>query len=135
MWASTGSRTFAGKSADHRMEQNFEKDWHHFDKGRTIGKKGGEEGVIIADLENINGARITVEQQSDPRQGFAITFGIYGLLFHTHFKTAPEQVEQTIAWLKSTINKVFDMYEQTENSRTADWYHEHDRLVHELTID
>jgi len=113
----------------------LDKDWDHFEKGKTIGKKGSEEGIILIDLENIHGARITVEQVDSPTPRFAITFGIYGLLFHTHFKTTPEEVEQTIAWLKSTINKVFDMYEQAESSRTADWYHEHDRLVHELTID
>jgi len=44
-------------------------------------------------------------------------------------------VDASIAWLKSTINKIFDMYEQPENSRTDDWFHQHDRLVHELTID
>jgi hypothetical protein len=117
------------------MELKIEKDWYTFEKGKTIGKKGSEGGIILTDLENINGARITVEQLSDPRPGFAITFGIYGLLFHTHFKTTPEQVEQTIAWLKTTIDKVFAMYELPEDRRTDDWYHEHDRLVHELTID
>ena len=110
-------------------------DWTKFEKGRTIGKKGSEDGIILADLENIHGARITVEQIGDPSPRFAITFGIYGLLFHTHFRQRQDEVEQSIAWLKSTINKVFDMYEQAESSRTDDWYHEHDRLVHELTID
>ncbi|MDO6432905.1 hypothetical protein Q4E93_20015 [Flavitalea sp. BT771] len=113
----------------------MEKDWGIFEKGRTIGKKGSEDGIILADLENIHGARITVEQIDNPSPRFAITFGIYGLLFHTHFKRRQEEVDRTITWLQSTINKVFDMYEQSERSRTADWYHEHDRLVHELTID
>jgi len=113
----------------------LEQDWNIFEKGRTIGKKGSEDGTILTDLENIHGARITVEQIGDPSPRFAITFGIYGLLFHTHFKQRQDEVELTIAWLKSTINKVFDMYEQAESSRTDDWYHEHDRLVHELTID
>jgi len=27
------------------------------------------------------------------------------------------------------------MYELPEEQRTGEWYHEHDRLVHELTID
>lgn len=111
-----------------------EKDWHDFNKGKTIGKKGSEEGIIIADLENINGARITVERDSAAAP-FAITFGVYGLLFHTHFKSQPAQVEDTVGWLKSKINEVFDMYELPEDQRTDVWYHEHDRLVHELTID
>lgn len=121
------------------MELKIEKDpqdqdWHHFDKGKTIGKKGSEGGIITADLENIYGARITLERDA-ANAPFAITFGIYGLLFHMHFKSEQAQAEQSIAWLKTTIDKVFAMYELPEDRRTNEWYHEHDRLVHELTID
>lgn len=76
------------------MEIKIEKDWYNFDKGKTIGKKGGEEG-----------------------------------------KTLPAQVDDTVGWLKSKINEVFDMYELPEDQRDDQWYHDHDRLVHELTID
>lgn len=112
----------------------MDKDWYDFDKGKTLGRKGAEEGIIITDLENIHGARITVERDS-PTAPFVITFGIYGLLFHTHYKSLPAQVDETIAWLKSTMNKLLAMYEGSEHARTDEWYHEHDRLVHELTID
>lgn len=110
------------------------KDWHNFEKGRTIGKKGAEEGIIIIDLENINGARITVEQ-GGATAPYVITFGIYGLLFHTHFKSGPDEVQRSIRWLQTTIDKVFGMYELPEGRRDENWYHEHDKLVHELTID
>lgn len=116
------------------MEIKIEKDWYNFDKGKTIGKKGGEEGIVITDLENVHGARITVERDGATAP-FAITFGIYGLLFHTYFKTLPAQVDDTVGWLKSKINEVFDMYELPEDQRDDQWYHDHDRLVHELTID
>ena len=114
------------------MDQNT--DWYNFDKGKTIGRKGAEEGIIIADLENVHGARITVERDSATAP-FTITFGIYGLLFHTRFKSLPAEVEPTVAWLKATMDKIFAMYDQSEDTRTDEWYHEHDRLVHELTID
>jgi hypothetical protein len=116
------------------MDQNFDKGWDNFENGRTIGTKGAEEGIIIVDLENINGARITVERDGATAP-FAITFGIYGLLFHTYFKSLQTEVDDTVNWLKSKINEVFDMYELPEEQRTDEWYHEHDRLVHELTID
>ena len=112
----------------------YTQDWQTFDKGRTLGKKGSERGIIIADMENINGARITVEKDTDTAP-YAITFGIYGLMFHTHFKSTPEEVEQYLDWIRSTMHKVFALYEQDEGSRSDEWYHEHDRLVHELTID
>jgi len=116
------------------MVQNPEKDWYNFDKGSTIGKKGAEEGIIITDLENINGARITVEREGTTAP-FAITFGIYGLLFHTYFRSLQTETDEAVSWLRSKINEVFDLYELPEEQRTDEWYHEHDRLVHELTID
>ncbi len=111
-----------------------DQDWHNFEEGKTIGEKGSEEGEIVADLENVHGARITVEHNSATAP-FAITYGIYGLLFHVHYKSDPEKAGEYVAWLKARINKVFDMYEFPENHRTEEWYHRHDRLVHELTID
>jgi hypothetical protein len=116
------------------MEPSITKDWYNFDEGKTLGKKGSERGTIIADLENINGARITVEKDTE-NAPYAITFGIYGLMFHTHFKSGPEEVELYLHWVKSTMYKVFVLYDQDEKSRSDEWYHEHDRLVHELTID
>lgn len=112
----------------------YTQDWQTFDKGRTLGKKGSERGIIIADMENINGARITVERDADTAP-YAITFGIYGLMFHTHYKSTAEEVERYLNWIRSTMHKVFVLYEQDEDSRSDEWYHEHDRLVHELTID
>ena len=111
-----------------------DKHWHIFDEGKTIGSEGPEEGVVIMDLEHIEGARITAEKDS-PTAPFVITFGIYGLLFHTHFKTQARQVTDTIQWLRSKIDEVFALYELPEDQRTDEWYHKHDKLVHELTID
>jgi len=116
------------------MEPYLAKDWYNFDKGRTLGKKGAEQGIIISDMENINGARITVEKDTATAP-YAITFGIYGLMLHTHFKSTPEEVQLYLDWVRSTMHKVFALYEQDEKNRSDEWYHEHDRLVHELTID
>lgn len=111
-----------------------DKHWHTFDEGRTIGSSGEEDGIIITDIEHVHGARIVVEENS-PAGPYAISFGIYGLLFHTHFKTHFLQVNDTVQWLRSKIDAIFSMYELPEDQRTGDWYHEHDKLVHELTID
>jgi len=109
-------------------------DWYTYDEGKTIGSSGEEGGAIITDLEHIHGARIMVEQDS-PMAPFVITFGIYGLLFHTYSRTQSTQVTDTVQWLRSKINNVFTLYELPEDQRTDEWYHEHDKLVHELTID
>jgi len=112
----------------------LDQDWYNFEEGKTIGANGPEEGWIITDLENVHGARITVEKDTATAP-FAITYGIYGLLFHTHYKPDEANAGEYVAWLKARINKVFDMYELPESYRTEEWYHQHDRLVHELTID
>ena len=113
----------------------LDEDWKNVDKGRTIGRSGHEGGNVIIDVENIHGARITVEELHGDHPRFVITFGIYGLLFHTHSKTTYDLAGEYIAWLKYKINKVFDMYELPEKHRDDSWYHQHDTLVHELTID
>ena len=110
-----------------------DKDWYIFDEGKTIGNSG-EEGIIITDLEHVHGARIIVEKDGTTAP-FVITFGIYGLLFHTHFKMHAQQVADTVQWLRSKIDAIFTLYELPEDQRTDEWYHEHDKLVHELSID
>ena len=61
-----------------------ESGWSPFDDGRTIGTAGSEAGVIIADDEHGDGARITLER--DTRSApFAITCGIYGYMVHTRW--------------------------------------------------
>jgi hypothetical protein len=119
------------------MKSTIEKDkgWTGFDKGKTIGKPGHEGGIIIIDSENVHGARITVEELHDGHHPFVITYGIYGLLFHMHAKATLEMAGEYVADLKGKMNTLFEMYELREEGRTAEWYHEHDRLVHELTID
>lgn len=58
--------------------------WIEFEDGNTIGKKGSENGKILCDQENINGARITLESNVE-KTPFAVTLGIYGLAFHTKY--------------------------------------------------
>lgn len=53
--------------------------WYPFDQGATLGDKGSENGTILFDEEHVDGARITLEE--DGYQPYAITCGIYGMLF------------------------------------------------------
>ena len=61
-----------------------------FENGETIGTKGCESGTIIHDIENSNGARITLEKECGSIP-FVITIGIYGLMFHTHYESELEK--------------------------------------------
>src|SRR5690606_34632404 len=69
------------KVATALMTQLEDYNWIPFDNSKTIGTKGSEGGIIIEDLENIDGARITLEKDCG-NIPFAVTLGIYGLMFH-----------------------------------------------------
>ena len=105
--------------------------WTLFNDGKTIGSKGSEDGIIILDFENIDGARITLER--DCRDiPFAVTLGIYGLLLHTHFDSDLEIAHRFIKEAKNKINKIFEMYNVPEERRSGLWRDKHDRLINEL---
>ncbi len=105
--------------------------WQQFDNGKTIGKKGSENGKIIFDQENQDGARITLEQNANSIP-YAITLGIYGLMFHTEFlgelKSATEYIEKK----KIEIVQILKMYEVEENQRNSNWNDEHNLLLENL---
>lgn len=58
--------------------------WYPFEGGRTIGTAGSESGIILADDEHDDGARITLERDGAIAP-FAITCGIYGWMMHTRW--------------------------------------------------
>lgn len=113
------------------FEKLFGLAWSDFEDGKTIGTIGSESGTIIKDVENSNGARVTLEKVCGDIP-FAITIGIYGLLFHTHYEsdltTAHEYIENT----KFRINKIFDLYETPKDKQDEHWRSKHDRQIYEL---
>ncbi len=56
--------------------------WIPIDSGETLGQTGSEDGIILKDEEYKGLCRITLEQC--PKY-YAVTCGIYGLMFHTAF--------------------------------------------------
>ena len=105
--------------------------WKNFDSSKSIGTKGSEGGKIITDLENVEGARITLEKDCG-NIPFSVTLGIYGLMFHTHFDSDFESANSFIKKSKLKINKLFEMYNLPEKERTEFWQTKHDRIVEEL---
>jgi hypothetical protein len=105
--------------------------WKPFDNLKSIGTTGSEGGQIIDDIENIDGARITLEKNCG-NIPFAVTLGIYGLMFHTHFDSEFESANSFIKNSKLKINKVFEMHNLPEKERTELWHSKHNRLMEEL---
>jgi len=106
--------------------------WNIYNKGQTIGTMGCEGGIIILDMECIMGGRLTLEHSTSIAP-FAITFGIYSLMFHTHYcgtyTEAKEYIEKTFA----KIDEAFSLYDIPESKRDAAWAEMHDKLLVELT--
>lgn len=106
-------------------------DWSDFENGKTIGTKGSESGTIIHDIENSKGARITLEKECG-NIPFAITIGIYGLMFHTHFESDIEKSNEYVTQTKYRVNKIFDMYDISEDKRDNYWHSKHEKKINEL---
>ncbi len=113
------------------LKKIMDLDWSDFEFGKTIGTKGSENGTIIIDIENSNGARVTLEKNCG-NIPFAITIGIYGLMFHTHFESDFKMAEEYIIGSKVRINKIFDLYHVPEENRNTFWHTKHDRQINEL---
>lgn len=105
--------------------------WDRYDGGNTLGTKGSEQGIVIVDLESINGARVTLEHGAHIAP-FSITFGIYGLMFHTHFCNDREEARSYIERTLSLIDEVFMLYDIPEERRDISWNEEHNRLMDKL---
>jgi hypothetical protein len=114
------------------MNIDLEKDWKVFENGNTLGNQGSEGGTIISDFENVNGARITLEKDCG-RIPFGITFGVYGIMFHTHYESdilnANEYIDKTV----QKINELIELYNVDKENRDNMWHNSFNILMSELT--
>ncbi len=79
--------------------------WHAFGNGTSIGTKGSEGGTIVLDEEHEVGARITLEQDGQIAP-WAITCGVYGLMFHTRFFAARPTAEAEYEAMKAALDEI-----------------------------
>jgi hypothetical protein len=82
-----------------------ESGWYPFDGGRTIGAAGSESGVIVADDEHGDGARITLERDAGVAP-FAITCGIYGWMMHTRWFGDEAQARRDYDAMKHALGAI-----------------------------
>lgn len=64
---------------------------------------------------------------------FAVTFGIYRLMFHTHFCTHEAEARSYIERTMKRIEKIFLLYNIPEIQRDDSWQQHHDNLLIEFT--
>lgn len=79
--------------------------WNVFNNGLTKGTIGTENGKIIKDEEHSNGARITLEKDAN-KIPFAITCGIYSIMFHTVYVSNEADFLQKYVNMKEDIHSI-----------------------------
>lgn len=94
--------------------------WIPFDNGKTIGSKGSEGGTILLEEEHSHGARICLEENcfSAP---YAITLGVYGVMFHTDFHSDLKLSKSKYDLLKIKIELLINHISIDEEKRNEDW--------------
>ncbi|MCH2231400.1 MAG: hypothetical protein MK105_13770 [Crocinitomicaceae bacterium] len=105
--------------------------WSEYDEKESIGTTGTENGKIIKDIEHSDGARITLEKDCG-NIPFAITIGIYGLIFHTVYLSYFYEADDLIQQLKSIIEEIFNLYNCPEEQRDEEWHNKHDEFVNQI---
>ena len=105
--------------------------WSQFENGKSLGQKGSENGIIIFDIEQTLGARITIEADCD-KIPFAITLGIYGILFHTEYLGLEKEVEEYVERKIIEINDILCLTKIDELERNADWNQEYFKLIDKI---
>lgn len=105
--------------------------WYIFDNANSIGKKGSEEGIIVSDFENINGARITIEKDGQIAP-FAVTVGIYNLMFHSHFCYSEKEAISFRGKTIKRIDKVFNLLEIDEKDKNEEWKINFNKKIEEI---
>ncbi|WP_431241402.1 hypothetical protein ACQ9BO_15045 [Flavobacterium sp. P21] len=113
------------------VEIELTESWIKYENGNSIGKKGSEGGKILNDQENINGARITVEANAG-NIPFAVTFGIYGLLFHTEFFSKIETATEYFKRKKNEIDRILEMFEIPQDNQDIEWENKKDEYLEKL---
>ncbi|MCD0472474.1 hypothetical protein [Flavobacterium sp. JAS] len=113
------------------VEIELTENWIKYNNGNSIGKKGSEGGKILNDQENINGARITIEANGGSIP-FAITFGIYGLMFHTEFFSEIEIAIEYFKRKKIEIDRFLNMFEIPEDNQNTEWENKKDEYLEKL---
>ncbi|MEO8286605.1 MAG: hypothetical protein ABI670_09235 [Chloroflexota bacterium] len=75
---------------------------------QNVGHTGTENGTIMSDERNTQGAQITLERDTSTA-AFAITCGIGGWLVHTRYLSSIEVAQSAYDVMKSELQRITDL--------------------------
>lgn len=93
--------------------------WYAFEEGATLGLRGAEGGIVRADEQHDDGARITLEGEC-LRAPYAITVTVYGWAFHTRFFADEATAKQAYDVMKADLMGVLTLLSKEDDDDPAD---------------
>ncbi len=91
--------------------------WGPFANGASLGLQGSE-GLIMADDEHPDGARITLEY-NEAWPAYVITCGIYGSMMHTRFFTGEDEARREYAAMRAELAQIASLKAAQPGSETS----------------
>ena len=82
--------------------------WVPFDEGRSIGREGSEDGLVMRDEAYGSRARLTLENETFPAP-YAITCGIYGWMMHTRYFASLDEAQAAFSDMKPDIERILTL--------------------------
>jgi hypothetical protein len=93
-------------------------DWKPFNRGRSIGLKSPEGGVIVRDEEHPLGVRITLKEA---REYISISCSITGQIDHSRFFTKMSDAQNEYEVMKDELVKVAETISSARASNIKAW--------------
>lgn len=92
--------------------------WYAYDDGRSIGNVGEADGVILADEEHADGARITLRRG---REYISVSLKIYGWMDHTRFFNTDSDAQREYRTMRSAMDKVLGVIKSSDMNDIKVW--------------
>jgi hypothetical protein len=105
--------------------------WYLYNDASSLGQTGSELGTIIADIEHAEGARITVETNTEVAP-YAVTSGVYGILFHTTNRTTEVEAHVFLAETKVRIEELFKHLAIPIEQQNETWNITYENLINAI---
>jgi hypothetical protein len=93
-------------------------DWKPYNRGRSIGLKSPEGGVILCDEEHPLGVRITLKEA---KEYISISCNISGLIDHSRFFTKMPDAQNEYEVMKDELVKVAKKISLAKSSNIKAW--------------
>ena len=93
-------------------------DWKPYNRGRSIGLKSPEGGVILRDEEHPLGVRITLKEA---KEYISISCNISGLIDHSRFFTKMSAAQNEYVVMKDELVKVAKTISSARSSNIKAW--------------